>query len=70
MAEVVLLDQRDAEAAHRGIARDTCARDTATDDQQIEELVARGVEAALHGGAGVKGNGAGTLGTDPSHKNN
>jgi hypothetical protein len=42
--EVVLIDQRDAEPSHGGVARDAGADDSSPGNQQIEGVVGKAVE--------------------------
>jgi hypothetical protein len=54
--EVVPLDERRAQAAERRVARDPGAGDPATDDEQVEDLVAEGAEQGVAiGSRGVAG---------------
>jgi hypothetical protein len=54
--EVVPLDERGAQAAKRGVACDAGARDSAADDEQVEDLVAECAEEGVAvGSRGVAG---------------
>jgi len=53
---VVLLHQRHAQAAQRGVPRHPCARDPAPDHEQVEYLLAQGAkERVTVGSRGVRG---------------
>src|SRR4051812_13765863 len=47
-AEVALFDQRDGEAALRGIAGDDQSVDTAADDEDVERVARERIEIAGH----------------------
>src|SRR6476661_3313876 len=48
VGKVVLLDERDREAAHRRIPRDTGARDPTANYEEVEMSVGKAVEVAFH----------------------
>jgi hypothetical protein len=54
-AEVVALDEGDAEAAERGVARDAGARDAPADDEEVEGVAREALEEGGAGGSRVRG---------------